>query len=355
MDFATTRNRVLQLSGTRTEFILMLSGDETLINAENLRKFIQQHSGYCGGTEDVFNVRVLMGPNVWYWSERLLRADNHAAPGWPSAADANSWRYVGVTHEAYIHPTKTMGNELFIQYVGDTDSTVHAGMPAEVAGSFYISHDAEKSEEQSLRRLRQDVRLLEGYLDRPNAREDRWQYARAIFYLAQSHRSLGHFDVAKDLWERYLASDLAGWRQFSYLRYGSHLALGQICAEEARSSSKQLPQHCVKHFEQAHTLCPRAEPLVYLALSIGPPGAPARLDTLLRAEQVAPLEASTGHCAVYAEPGIYAQIGSLINQEREAAASAQATKSLPPPKTVSRGTQNIPVREIEVSGYSVDL
>ena len=109
VDFATTRNRVLQIAGQRAEyqgwrvhlqllppmlmklnifefdglfcilsfwkfpqyvsiphkscslslwsfrgtrFILMLSGDETLHQGHHLRRFITQHAGFCGGSED---------------------------------------------------------------------------------------------------------------------------------------------------------------------------------------------------------------------------------------------------------------------------------------------------------------
>ena len=36
----------------RTRFILMLSGDETLHQGHHLRRFITQHAGFCGGSED---------------------------------------------------------------------------------------------------------------------------------------------------------------------------------------------------------------------------------------------------------------------------------------------------------------
>ena len=313
VDFATTRNRVLQLAGNRTEFVLMLSGDETVRNPGELRTFVRQHSGYCGGTEDVFNVRVVMGPKAWYWSERILRADNHAKPGWPFA-DNSTWRYVGVTHEAYINPMRTLSNDLFINYVGDTDKALLPPLRGEVAGSFWISHDAQKSSEESHRRLRQDVQLLEGFLNQREAHSDRWQYTRAIFYLAQSHRSLRNFDIAKDLWERYLASDLALWRQFSYLRYGAHIGLGQICAE-AGSLFGDEASKCRHHFLEAHRLCPRAEPLVYLA-SMLQEGSEERMEVLRKAESVMHLEASTGHCAVYAEPALYLQIRPMISKEQ---------------------------------------
>ena len=313
VDFATTRNRVLHLAGNRTEFVLMLSGDETLRNPGELRTFVNQRSGYCGGTEDVFNLRVFMGPKAWYWSERLLRADNHAGPGWPNASNS-TWRYVGVTHEAYINPMRTLSNDLFINYVGDTDKSQLPPLRNEVAGSFWISHDAEKTAEQSQARLRQDVQLLEAFLDRRDAHSDRWQYTRAIFYLAQSHRSLSNLDVAKELWERYLASDLSLWRQFSYLRYGAHLGLGQVCAQAVHLFGNDAAQ-CSHHFLEAHRLCPRAEPLVYLAFML-PEGSAERMNALQKAEGVMPLEASTGHCAVYAEPALYQEIRPMISKEQ---------------------------------------
>lgn len=39
----------------------MLSGDETLVHGAQLRRFVTQHSGYCGGSEDVKAVEALWG------------------------------------------------------------------------------------------------------------------------------------------------------------------------------------------------------------------------------------------------------------------------------------------------------
>jgi hypothetical protein len=36
----------------------------------------------------------------WSWSERLMRTSNHLINNWPNV---NSWKYVGLTHEAYIN------------------------------------------------------------------------------------------------------------------------------------------------------------------------------------------------------------------------------------------------------------
>merc|ERR1712232_1196909 len=107
-----------------------------------------------------------MGPTVWYWSERLMRSNNHAEPTWP--AGNSSWRYVGVTHEAYVHPERTMSGSLFINYVGDTDPARAIGMPAAVAGQFYISHDADDAAESKQRRWLRDVQLLERFMDKPD-------------------------------------------------------------------------------------------------------------------------------------------------------------------------------------------
>ncbi|CAK9032754.1 unnamed protein product [Durusdinium trenchii] len=314
VDFATTRNRALQLAGQSSEFVLMLSGDETLVHGAQLRRFVTQHSGYCGGSEEVFNVRVFMGSKTWYWSERLMRSKNHQEPGWPQ--NSSSWRYVGVTHEAYIHPVRTLSNDLFINYIGDTDASQLEGLPEPVAGSFYISHNAERTEEKSTRRLRQDVQLLEDYLNKDDAHLDAWQYTRAIFYLAQSHRSLQNFEVAKELWERYLTSEISGLRQFSYLRYGAHMGLGQICAQQPSlwRHTTATSRSCLQHFEEAHQLCPRAEPMVYLALSM-PDGAKERRLALQRAKEVQHLQASTGHCAIFAEESVYQQIDTLLAKE----------------------------------------
>uniref|UniRef100_A0A7S4PSB9 Uncharacterized protein n=1 Tax=Alexandrium monilatum TaxID=311494 RepID=A0A7S4PSB9_9DINO len=196
-------------------------------------------------------------------------------------------------------------------------------MPAPVAGEFYVSHDAERPPEKQQRRLWQDVHLLEGYLDRPDAHEDKWQYARSVFYLAQSHRSLGFADTARELWERFLGLGFSQKRQFTYLGYGAHNALGQICAEESvRRRDERLPQDCRKHFEEAHKICPRVEPLVYMAMAM-PTSSRERLEVLRRATRVAPMQAASGHCAIFAEPGAYERLPQLLREaEREVAEQA---------------------------------
>merc|ERR1712008_263749 len=164
--------------------------------------------------------------------------------------------------------------------------------------------DAKRTPEKEKQRLWRDVGLLEGYLDRIDAHDDEWQYARSLFYLAQTLRSLGFRQQARDLWQRFLQLSFSQRRTFSYLTYGAHVALGQLCAEEGSVAATPT---CAQHFEEAHRLCPRAEPLIYLALSL-PLGDPARLQALRRAEKVLPMQASTVHCAIFAEPGVYANL-----------------------------------------------
>lgn len=234
-------------------------------------------------------------------------------PGWP--AGNNSWRYVSVTHEAYVHPTKTMGGDLFIQYVGDVDPRGSAtGMPAPVPGPFFIMHDADRTADDRTRSLRRDVRLLEGYLARDDARLDEWQYARALYYLAQSLKGLGFGDAAADTWLRFLAQEVSKRRTFSYLAQGAQQGLGQLCVAEPREAEEALPARCASHFEEAFKLCPRAEPLVMLASSL-PRGDPQRLLALKRAQEVVPMEAQTGHCIVAAESWVYSAVPQLLAEE----------------------------------------
>ncbi|CAJ1446469.1 unnamed protein product [Effrenium voratum] len=51
-DFAAARNRALRLAGAQAEFLLMLSGDETLVHPKELRTFARQHADFCGGSEE---------------------------------------------------------------------------------------------------------------------------------------------------------------------------------------------------------------------------------------------------------------------------------------------------------------
>lgn len=191
-----------------------------------------------------------------------------------------------------------------MNYVGDTDVSKLPTLP-EPAGSFYkffyISHD-ERTEQKTNRRLRQDVQLLENYLNKDDAHLDAWQHSWAIFYLAQSHRSLRNFGVAKDLWQRYLSSEISSRRQFSYLRYGSHMGLGQICSESPELWTGAFQRSKTFRIFRAWSILRRliayalawSQSMVYKALALPPSEKKARMKALQRAKGVQHLEADWG-------------------------------------------------------------
>lgn len=81
------------------------------------------------------------------------------------------WRYVGKTHE-YLHP----------------EGRRHMGL-----NGLQITHHNTKTPEELTAKLEQDIEIL---------REDfRKQDPRAIFYTAQSHRDLGHWEQAAYLYD----------------------------------------------------------------------------------------------------------------------------------------------------------
>ena len=101
VDFATSRNRVLELGRVAVEYVsaapeftLMLSGDETLVGGDKLREFLQAHRGSDDGAYAVWVVEKLKGGNEQRVPQcRILRT-------------AAGWRYVGDPHEIPEGPDK---------------------------------------------------------------------------------------------------------------------------------------------------------------------------------------------------------------------------------------------------------
>ena len=89
VDFSTTRNRAIELEGTRSVFALMLSGGEYLEQGVLLRKFLEPRSTFKWVLEhpheEAYLLRILYCGDV-YDSVRVHRTDC-------------KWFYVGPTHE----------------------------------------------------------------------------------------------------------------------------------------------------------------------------------------------------------------------------------------------------------------
>ena len=185
VDFATTRNRVIELEGTQSVFALMLSGDEYLRDGKSLRSFCEAHRDWDtwvakGSKQEAYNLRILYGHDV-YDSTRLHRTDAR-------------WFYVGVTHEYMTNSRKQVATVRAVDAEG--------GIPK-------IFHDLSTSDPKKKARrwsIDRDL-LIEEWERNPNR-------TRTAFYLAQSYECLGDFENAfKWYTTRW---QLKGWMEEAY-------------------------------------------------------------------------------------------------------------------------------------------
>ena len=185
VDFATTRNRVIELEGTKSVFALMLSGDEYLRDGQSLRTFCEAHRDWDtwvaqGAKQEAYNMRILYGHDV-YDSTRVHRTDAR-------------WFYVGVTHEYMTNARKKVATVRAV----DADG----GIPK-------IFHDLSTSDPKKKARrwgIDRDL-LIEEWKRNPNR-------TRTAFYLAQSYECLGDFEHA---FQWYTTRwQLKGWNEEAY-------------------------------------------------------------------------------------------------------------------------------------------
>lgn len=111
IDFAATRNRVLDLAGNYSEFTFMMSGDETLSGGKVFREFLESKRQEKDGA---YCVLVQTGA-LLFQSTRVLRA-------------GSAWRYEEPIHEIPVGPEGAMSgpliNEVLIHH-DSTDRTKH--------------------------------------------------------------------------------------------------------------------------------------------------------------------------------------------------------------------------------------
>ena len=184
-DFATTRNRVIELEGTKSVFTLMLSGDEYLRDGMALRRFCEKHRDWDawvnrGAAEEAYNLRILYGSDV-YDSTRLHRTDAR-------------WFYVGVTHEYMTNAKKRVAIKRAVD---------DKGMIPKIFHDLSTSDPKKKKVRWSIDR---DL-LLEEWAKNPNR-------TRTAFYLAQSYECLHDYPNAFK-WYR-TRWNLKGWNEEAY-------------------------------------------------------------------------------------------------------------------------------------------
>lgn len=219
LDFASTRNRALDLEGEKSLYALMLSGDETLHEGAKLRDFLSIE--VASGRLAAYNVRVKMGSDaassVEFKSSRIHRT-------------SESWRYVGRTHEFLRHSSGALTS-------------------ASVPSSVYILHEKNRSDVLGNRdRWLEDERLL--LLD--------WAASnnlhRTSFYLGRTYESLANWSAAYEWYERRW--QLKGWEEEEYAsRFGMARALMSLNASWSSiepvllSASAYRPAHAEPLYE----------------------------------------------------------------------------------------------------------
>ena len=218
IDFATTRNRGLDLCGRTTPFILWLDADDELRGGEALRAFLSRERDRPGAECDAHHVRVEI-PDASFDSARVL----HSASG---------WRFVGAVHEVLTHPERPP--------------------PAGRIQGLRILHAAQaESNARSRIRWERDVALLEREVSRnPSA-------TRPAFYLGMTLLWLGRYQEAMRALARRI--DLGGWAEEVFYAKLSR-------ARAARGA--ELPwSEVLRLFLEAHAFAPhRAEPLFDVAM-----------------------------------------------------------------------------------------
>ena len=218
IDYGRSRNRVLDIAQHSTNppvFVLMLSADETVYNAYQLRQFCELHRHSTGAAHEAYPL--VMETNSRFDSLRLSRT-------------AAGWRYVGRVHE----------------YLAAPDQQPH---PTIRVPDTYIRFQATDAGRRSSRELGILAILEEETRDEPTN-------TRASFYLASAYSAAGNHTAALDEYRRRV--ELGGWREEVYHSMyaipAQLAALGRPWAEQ-----EQAYLHAYDHSPE------RAEPLYAIA------------------------------------------------------------------------------------------
>ncbi|MRG98001.1 glycosyltransferase [Polyangium spumosum] len=217
VDFATTRNRALELAGTATEFVLWLDADDELENGQALRAFLEREREARGPSREAYYVRVALG--IHFDSPRIVRS--HAGH-----------RFRGVVHEVLTHderpPPSIRVPEVLIRH-----------------------HRGEASAERSRRRWERDVGLLEKALAEDPAD------TRAAFYLAETLLWLGRYAEAEAAFARRIS--MGGWAEEVF---ESYMGIARCGVGQNLPWPRVLTRWLDAHLAAPH----RAEPLHAIAM-----------------------------------------------------------------------------------------
>ena len=253
VDFATSRNRGLELCGDATEFILWMDADDELVGGKELRAFLEKQRGARGDEHGAYYLRVDTG--IQFDSARVTRSSAR-------------WRFQGVVHEVLMKPG--------------------VRPPLHRAPGVTIRHFvAGESADRSRRRWERDAGLLAAQCAKdPND-------ARAAFYLAQTYLWLGRLDEATAAFHRRIA--LGGWWEEVY---ESKMALARASERGGKPWSETLTLYL-----DAHVFAPtRAEPLHAIAFHYDAAKQPAL--TYLFARRAAELPLPT-NVSLFVDEDVY--------------------------------------------------
>jgi glycosyltransferase involved in cell wall biosynthesis len=217
VDFATSRNRALDLAGEATEFVMWLDADDEIENGRALREFLERERAHHGKDREAYYVRVQMG--ITWDSPRVARA-------------RAGWRFRGVVHEILTHADRPP--------------------PAHRVPDVIIHHrPGAGSAERTRRRWERDAVLLGRELEKNPAD------TRSAFYLAMTLLWLERYEEAEKAFDRRIA--LGGWHEEIY---ESKMGLARVAVGQGRPWAEIEERYLAAHGFAPH----RAEPLYAIAL-----------------------------------------------------------------------------------------
>jgi glycosyltransferase involved in cell wall biosynthesis len=219
IDFSTSRNRVLDLAGQESDFILSLDADDALVGGDRLKEFLTSVRGF---KDDAYELK-LQVRGSHFTTVRLFRSSAR-------------WRYVGAVHELLLPPGR---------------GSYPLGMRG-IEGVQIDHYPDAVGAEKTKGRWERDVKLLRGELEKNP------ENTRACFYLARTLKDLGRHVEAFRIFEQRTKMTVGFKEEIFY----SKLCMAR-CARAAG-----LPWNtCVAFWLAAHEYDPRrVEPLADLAV-----------------------------------------------------------------------------------------
>jgi tetratricopeptide (TPR) repeat protein len=207
VDFATSRNRALELHGTQTIFAIMPNGDY-LSGVPQLRTFLESKRD---DSATAYNVRIAPGH---YYHPLVLRT-------------GKGWHYVGRTHECL------MGS----------------GIGMSIPDVMLIRDRSKRTDTQWRERWLRDLQLLrQDVAEKPGD-------CRAYFYLGQTHDCLGHDEEALFYYQKRAA--MPGYFDETF---EAKLRIGKMHERRGR-----MDQAIAAWIDAYAFDARRAEPLSYIA------------------------------------------------------------------------------------------